>query len=108
MWNPLGGPATMWDEALHLAATPLSLLLLLGTALAIRFRSQWGGLAAVVGWSFLVYFVAFGDPNDPTGITQAAMQEGCIGSPALFIAVVAAICVATVIYTAPEKEPSSD
>ena len=33
-----------------------------------------------------------------------AVKEGCIGSPTLFIGVVAAICVAMILYTAPRAE----
>jgi hypothetical protein len=29
------------------------------------------------------------------------MAEGCVGSPALFIGIIAAICVGTIFYTAP-------
>lgn len=107
LWNPTGGPATIWDEALHLAATPVALMLLLGTALAVRFRSAWGGLVAVCGWSIMVGVIVFADKDDPTGIHKLAAQEGCIGSPSLFIAVVAAISVATILYTAP-REGRSD
>ncbi|MBN7784888.1 hypothetical protein JYP51_08160 [Ponticoccus gilvus] len=80
LWNPAEGPAS-----------------------ALRFRSSWGGLAAVCGWSALVFVIVFGDAQDPTGITPLARAEGCIGSPALFIALVAAICVGTVVYTAPGR-----
>lgn len=103
LWDPSGGPATAWDEFLHLASTPATLILLLVTALAVRFRSAWGGLAAVCGWSLYVGLRVFGGQNDPTGITQMAQTEGCIGAPSLFIAVVAAISVATILYTAPAQ-----
>lgn len=103
LWRRAEGPATALDEALHFAASPVSVVLLLATAIALRFRSPWGGLAAVCGWSALVFVIVFGDAQDPTGITPMARAEGCIGSPALFIALVAAICVGTVVYTAPGR-----
>lgn len=101
-----GTPATAITEALHLAASLPSVVLILGTALALRFRSQWGGLAAVAGWSFLVSIHVFPVRSDP--VRQMALTEGCIGSPSLFIAVVAAICMATVLYTAPTVRRSND
>lgn len=100
-WDPATGRATALDEALHFAASPLTLILLVATALAIRFKSSWAGLAVVCGWSGFVGLITFGNNSDPTGIHQIALQEGCIGSPALFIALVAAISVATIIYTSP-------
>jgi cellobiose-specific phosphotransferase system component IIC len=104
-WDSAAGPATALDEALHLAASPLALALLVATALAVRFRNSWAGLAVVCGWSGLVALVTFAPAAGPaTGSRQQAIQEGCIGSPALFIAVVAAISVATVIYTSPRQQ----
>lgn len=104
LWTP-GTPATALDEAMHLFANPLSLLLLLGTALAIRFRSQWGGLAVVVGWVGLMSLVSFVEVSPD--ITRLAINEGCIGSPILFMAAVAAICVGTILYTAPLPKRST-
>jgi hypothetical protein len=105
-WDPAGGPATAFDEALHLAASPVALVLLLGTALAVRLRNQWAGLAAVCGWSILISLRVFAPGGDETA--QMAATEGCIASPALFIAVVAAICVATILYTAPSQGRTTD
>ncbi len=51
----------------------------------------------VVGWTFWVSLISMADP---TGTREIARAEGCIGSPTLFIALVAAICVATILYTA--------
>jgi hypothetical protein len=99
-------PATPLTEVLALAGTPLALALMIGTALAVRLRSAWGGLVAVVGWSFYIYFLVF--QGDAAGLRDLAMAEGCIGSPTLFIVVVAAICVATVLYTAPSDRRTSD
>ncbi|MEL6809133.1 MAG: hypothetical protein AAFO97_15275 [Pseudomonadota bacterium] len=99
-WTP-GAQATSLDELIGLMATPPSLVLLVLTALAVRFRHQWGALVVVLAWTAwvsVIAFVGFG------GETQAlAMAEGCIGSPALFIAVVTAICVGMILYTAPRE-----
>jgi len=95
-----GTPVNALGEALTLFATPASLLVLALTVVAVRFRSQWMGLVAVLGWTGVVSLVTL---TNPTGNRVAAMAEGCIGRPTLFIAVVAAICVATVIYTMPRK-----
>ncbi len=102
-WDATGGAATMVDEALHFAATPLSGVLIVATLAALRFRSAWGGLVAVCGWSGLVGLIAFADAPALTGISDATRAEGCIGSPALFIGVVTAICIATILYTAPSE-----
>jgi hypothetical protein len=84
-------------EAILLFATLPSLALLLVTATALRFRSQWGGLAVVVLWAMWSSAPAFLNGD----VLRAARSEGCVGSPALFIAAVAAICVGTVLYTLP-------
>lgn len=89
------------QEALHLFLSPIGLVLLAATLFAVRFRSQWGGLVAVLGWAGFATFVAMGG----TEAQQAARLEGCIGSPALFIGVTLAICAGTVLYTAPLKAP---
>ena len=102
-WDPETGPATALDEALHFAASPLTIALLVATALAVRFKSAWGGLAVVCGWSGLVGLITFAPSMDLASIRHAAIEEGCIGSPALFIALVAAISVATIIYTSPRS-----
>lgn len=95
-----GTPASALSEAFMLTASPLTLLLIGLTFLALRFRSQWGGVAVVVLWTGLVSIITM---LDPTGTRTPAMAEGCIGSPTLFIAAVTAICVATIIYTAPRS-----
>ncbi|WP_089279415.1 hypothetical protein [Antarctobacter heliothermus] len=101
-----GTPATAISEALFLASSLPAVLLIVATALALRFRSKWGGLAVVSGWSILITLRVFG--TDPTGTRQKATIEGCIGSPTLFIALVAAICIATILYTAPTERRSND
>lgn len=94
-----GAQVTALGEALHLASSLPAVILILSTAIVVKARSQWGGLAVVCGWSFLTYFFALG-----TGATRImARAEGCAGSPTLFIAAVAAICVAIILYTAPTR-----
>ena len=95
-----GVPVTALGEAGMLFVTPFGLLLLAFTLLALRFRSQWMGLGAVLGWTGYITLVTMADP---TGARVQAMAEGCVGSPTLFILAVAAICVGTVIYTMPRK-----
>jgi len=107
-WTP-GTEATGWTEAVHYFSTVPALVLLVATAFAIRFRSQWGGLLVTVLWSALVALVVlerFGD--DPGGLRKSAFQEGCLGSPTLFIAAVTAICIATILYTAPIGRQTSE
>lgn len=92
-----GTAVTALDELLYLVGTAPALLLILGAALAIRLQSQWGGLIVIVLWTVLVTYILMGNQD----IARAATLEGCIGSPALFIALVAAICVAIVVRTLP-------
>ena len=94
-----GAPVTMLQEAIFLFGSPLSLILLLGSALAVRFRHQWGALVAVLGWTAFVSVIDF--MPQATGLNAAAQAEGCLGSSSLFIAGVAAICVSVILYTAP-------
>ncbi len=90
---------TAVGEMLFLAQTPMVLFLILATAVAVRFRSEWGGVAVVAGWSIATYIVTGWGSSD--GLRNAAINEGCAGSPALFIAVAAAVCIGVVLYTAP-------
>lgn len=96
-----GTEATAWTEMIGLFSSPFSLVLLIATAFVIRFRSSWGGLAITVLWTGLVSLLVFSEPDE---VKLQAIKEGCIGSPTLFIAVVAAICVATILYTAPRTD----
>jgi drug/metabolite transporter (DMT)-like permease len=106
-WTP-GTQITTVGEAVALFSTGPALVLLVATAVVLRFRSQWGGLAVTMLWSVLVSFIAmdaFGE--DPTGIRDHAIREGCVGAPTLFIALVTAICIVTVLYTAPLRGRSN-
>ncbi|SHG89359.1 hypothetical protein [Marivita hallyeonensis] len=95
-----GTPVSMAQEAMFLATTPAALVLAFGTVLALRFRSSWGGLVVVLGWTAFVTFITMLAPES----RKAAFAEGCVGNPALFIAIIAAICVGTIFYTAPPRE----
>jgi hypothetical protein len=97
-WTP-GTEATALNELIHLAASPASLLLLLLSALAIAFRSQWGGLLVVIFWTIWVSVILYVETGGE--VRQIAVAEGCVGSPTLFIAAVTAICVAMILYTTP-------
>lgn len=85
------------QEAVFLASSPAALMLFLGTVLALRFKSQWGSLAVVLGWTAFATFLTMLAPAS----RKIAMAEGCVGSPALFIGIIAAICMGTIFYTAP-------
>ncbi|MEJ8561380.1 hypothetical protein QTO30_09230 [Yoonia sp. GPGPB17] len=99
--NWSGDPVTAFGELIYLLQTPVVLLLIVATALAVRFRSEWGGLAVVVGWSLSTFLATgWGDFGD---IRAAAMAEGCVGNSALFIVFAALVCVGVVLYTAPLK-----
>ncbi len=109
-WTP-GAPATVLDELIHLAMSPLTIGLAILTVLAVRFRSKWGGLIVCLMWSFLASILAFGwVPAGRAELRAAAITEGCIGSPALFIGLVAAICVAMILFTTPpeRRDPSKE
>ncbi|MGP6087456.1 hypothetical protein [Antarctobacter jejuensis] len=101
-----GAPVSGLDETVMLAGSLPSLALILVTALAVRFRNQWAGLAAVSGWSLLIYFLTFSGPAAAT--RQIAAAEGCVGSPTLFIAIVTAMSIATILYTAPTTAKSKE
>lgn len=92
-----GAPVSALQEALFLASSPAALVLFAGTVLALRFKTQWGALAVVVGWTAFVTFLTMLVPAS----RKAALAEGCVGSPALFIGIIAAICVGMIFYTAP-------
>ncbi len=92
-----GAPVSAVQEAVFLASSPAALVLFLGTVAAIRFKSHWGSLAVVLGWTAFATFLTMLAPAS----RSAATVEGCVGSPALFIGIIAAICVGMIIYTAP-------
>jgi len=96
-----GMPVTPWGEFLILLQTPVVLLLILATALVIRFRLEWAGLLVVVGWSLSTYLVL--DWAGTDSVRQSGMAEGCIGSPSIFIVVAVMVCIGVVLYTAPLK-----
>ncbi|WP_299048443.1 hypothetical protein [uncultured Tateyamaria sp.] len=100
LWQP-GTQATALTEALHFFATPLGLILVALSAVAIARRWQWVGLATILGWTGLVSLVALGASIDPTSVHALAVAEGCVGPPTLFIVAVAAICVGIVLWTKP-------
>ncbi|APX12724.1 hypothetical protein BWR18_14295 [Tateyamaria omphalii] len=88
----------MLGEAVSLFLSPAGIALLLLSLIALRFRQQWVGLAAVILWTVFITVITMADP---TGLRPEAMAEGCIGQPTLFIVAVAAICVGIVLYTKP-------
>ncbi len=93
-----GMPVSAIAEAVILFLSPLGLILLACTALAVRYRSQWGGVAITVGWTGFATLVTMADPS---GVRALAQAEGCIGPSSLFVALAAAISAGTILYTAP-------
>ncbi|MEM8654668.1 MAG: hypothetical protein AAGF36_07965 [Pseudomonadota bacterium] len=93
-----GETVGMVGEAANLFLSPAGLALLLLSLIALRFRHQWIGLAAVILWTVFITAVTMADP---TALRPQAMAEGCVGPPTLFIVAVAAICVGIVLYTKP-------
>ena len=93
-----GVPVGMLGEAVSLFLSPAGVALLLMSVIALRFRQQWIGLAAVILWTGFITVVTMADP---TGLRPQAMAEGCVGPPTLFIVAVAAICVGIVLLTKP-------
>ena len=95
-----GTATTAMGEALALFLSPGGLFLLAATAVALVLRSQWGGLVVVLLWTGFITLVTMADPS---GSRAPGLVEGCVGPPTLFIALAAAICVGTVLYTLPRK-----
>ena len=93
-----GAPITALQETLSLMATLPSVVLILATLVVLKFRHAWAALGVVVLWTGWVSLISMYDPD---GAQELARREGCVGSPTLFIALVAAICVAMIIYTSP-------
>jgi hypothetical protein len=98
-WDGL--PVSALDEFLILMQTPIVLLLVLVTALVVRFRHEWGGLIVVVGWSLSTYLVI--DWAGTDAVRNSAVAQGCIGNPSIFIVVAVMVCIGVVLYTAPLK-----
>ncbi|MEQ6249155.1 hypothetical protein ABMC89_09725 [Sulfitobacter sp. HNIBRBA3233] len=98
-------PASVFDETLALMMTPLSLALLVASAAAIRFRHQWGALIVTLAWSFWISALVLLPPD---AARLAAAEQGCIGSPTLFIALVAAICTGMIVYTTGRQARPTD
>lgn len=96
-----GMPVSAIGEFLTILQTPVVLILIVATALAVRLRSEWGGLFVVVGWSLATYLATGWSSNQ--AIRAAAIDEGCIGNTSLFVVVAAVVCIGVVLYTAPLK-----
>lgn len=92
-----GVPVTAWGETLALFSTPAALFLLAASVTAIALRSAIGALVVCLMWSTLTTIIV---ATDPTGLRDQARIEGCTASPALFIAAIAILCAAMVLYTA--------
>lgn len=98
-----GARANLWTELIALSLNPVTLVLLALSIFVTWKRHANGALAVVLGWSMLVSMIVFWGDDDASGLQEMARAEGCIGSPALFIALVIAICAAMIFYTAPNR-----
>ena len=87
-------------ETLLLFSSIPAIVLLVATAIVWRLKSAKGGLAVVSLWAILLTITTSFDPG---GVRTAAQAEGCVGSTTLFVLAVIAICVATVLRTAPAR-----
>ena len=97
-----GTQQSAWAELLNSLQSPMTLFLIITTAVVIKFRSQWGGLAIVVAWSGLIAILMASESY------WEGVAEGCIGSPSLFFGLIGALCIGVVLYTAPlPKKPDS-
>lgn len=92
-----GAPVTALDEAMFLFTTPISLFLIAALATAVVFRHAMGAALVALLWGFYITSLIL---PDQAGTDAAARAEGCAASPALYIALSGAICLAAVIYTA--------
>ena len=97
-----GMPVSALSEAILIFGSPAALILLLASVAVARFKWNWGALVVCVGWSALVSAFTFFDPTG--GQRAAAAAEGCIGSPALFIAGAFAICIGLILYVGPPEK----
>lgn len=91
-----GTPPGMLDEAIGLFLSPAGLFLSGALLLALLFRHAMGTALVALLWSFFITALVTG-MDDP--LRAAAVREGCIASPTLFIAASTAICLAAVVYT---------
>lgn len=97
-----GEPVGAMAEMVALLSSPIPLILLMVTAVAIRFKAQWAVLVVCLAWSVVVSATTFFDPTG--GLREAGMAEGCVGSPVLFILTVSVLCVGAVLATGKPKD----
>ncbi len=91
-----GTPQSMISEAIGLFLSPAGLFLCAAMAMALVFRHAMGTAIVALLWSFFITALVMG-LDDP--IRAAAVNEGCVAPPTLFIAASTAICLAAVTYT---------
>lgn len=92
-----GVPVTVFGELWAQLSTGTVLILLFGSFAALRLKSPRWALWMVLCWAAYIYFLTITRPDT----MQRALAEGCLGNPALFIGIIAAICVGMIFYTAP-------
>ena len=91
-----GTSQSMLAEMVGLFLSPAGLFLSAALAMALMFRHTMGTAIVALLWSFFITALVMGF-DDP--VRAAAVREGCVAPPTLFIAASTAICLAAVIYT---------
>lgn len=93
-----GAPVSTFSEALVLFSSIPAVLLLCASVGVFRFRLKKTAVGVVVLWTIFVSFVAM-----PTAQSMrlASIAEVCVGSPTLFIALVATLCLGIILHTSP-------
>ena len=98
-WVP-GTSVSILQQTITMLAMPVSLALLIASALMFRLKAQWGSLAVIIGWAAWITALT---TDSAIATRHAARLEGCAASPALFFAFAVAVCIGLVLYTSPLK-----
>lgn len=93
-----GSSVSLLQQTISMLAMPVSLLLLIASAVMFRLRAQWGALAVIIGWASWITALT---TQTAIAARRAAQLEGCAASPALFFAIAVAVCIGLVLYTSP-------
>ncbi len=93
-----GTSVSLLRQTISMLAMPVSLLLLVASAVMFRLRAQWGALVVIIGWAGWITALT---TQTAIAARHAAQLEGCAASPALFFAIAVAVCIGLVLYTSP-------
>ena len=97
-WN--SGPTGLVSEAWAFLTLPFFMWFLIpSTAVCLLLKNKIGCILMATIWAAVGFYVAINAITDPTTVHEAAVREGCIAPPHLFITLCAAISIAT-LYTA--------